>query len=101
MNNKVIQHAQPLVQDDVVPSVMNHGDARHFGPYGRLGSILGAVGISVIVRADSVLRVGIHQFMCLVPVNISSMTSQDPKSRTEGAVGPKNGVSQFQGCVLT
>lgn len=44
-------------------SVMNHGDARHFVPYGRLGGILGAVGISVVVRVDSVQRVGIHRFM--------------------------------------
>jgi hypothetical protein len=27
-------------QGDPVPSVMNHGDARHFGPYERLGSNL-------------------------------------------------------------
>jgi len=74
MDNKVIQHAQPLVQGDAVPSVMNHGDARHFGPYWRLGSILGTVGIGVILRADSVLRVGIHRFMCLVPVDISPRT---------------------------
>jgi hypothetical protein len=52
MNNEVIQHAQPRMQGDAEPSVMNHGDARHFRPYGRLWSILGAVGISVIVRAD-------------------------------------------------
>jgi hypothetical protein len=78
MNNKVIQHAQVLVQSSAVPSVMNHGDARHFGPYGRLGSSLGTVGISVIVRANSVLRAGIHRFMCLVPANISSMSPQDP-----------------------
>ena len=96
MNNKVIQHAQPLVQGDAVPSVINHGDARHFGLYGRLGSVLGAVGIGEMVRVDSVLRVGIHLFRCLVPANISSMTPQDPRIWTEGAVGPKNGVSQFQ-----
>jgi hypothetical protein len=83
------------VQGDAVPSVMNHGDARHFGLYGRLGSILGAVGISVIVRVDSVLRQGIRRFMCLVPANISSTTPQDPKIRTEGAVEPKSGVSQI------
>jgi hypothetical protein len=81
------------VQGDAVPSVMNHGDARHFGPYGRLGSILGTVGI--IVRADSVLRVGIHRFTCLVSANISCITPQDPKIRTEGAVEPKSGVSQI------
>jgi hypothetical protein len=34
IKNKVVQHAQPLAQGDVVPSVMNHGDARHFRPYG-------------------------------------------------------------------
>jgi hypothetical protein len=89
MNNKVIQHAQPLVRGDV-PSVMNHGDDRHFGPYERLGSISGAAGISVIVRVDSVLRQGIRRSMCLVPANIPSMTPQDPKIRTEGAVWPRN-----------
>jgi hypothetical protein len=36
MNNKVIQHAQPLVQGDVVPSVMNHGDAPISGHMGDL-----------------------------------------------------------------
>jgi len=88
MNNEVIQHAQPLVQGDVVPSVMNHGDARHFRPYGRLESILGIVSISVIVRADSVLRVGVHLFKCLVPADIPSMTTprpQDPDRRSRRA----------------
>ena len=56
MKSKVIQYAQPLVQGVAVPSVMNHGDARHFEPYVRLGSIWGTVGISasVIVGALSV-----------------------------------------------
>jgi hypothetical protein len=70
---------KPLVQGDAVPSVMNHGDARHFRPYGRLGSILGTMDISVMVGTYSVLRVGTHRFMCLVPANISSMTPQDPR----------------------
>ena len=39
---------------------MNHGEARHFEPYGPVERILGTVGISVIVGADSVLSVGIH-----------------------------------------
>lgn len=88
MNNEVIQYAQPLVQGEAVPSVINHGDARHSRPCGRLESILGIVGISVIVRADSVMRVGIHLFMCLVPANIPSMTTprpQDPDRRSRTA----------------
>ena len=79
MKHRVVQHAQPLVQGDAVPSVMNHGDARHFRPHGCLGSILGTVGISVIVRADSVLRVGIHRLMCLVSSDISKFDT--PRSR--------------------
>jgi hypothetical protein len=77
------------LQGDAVPSVMNHGDARHFRPYGRLWSILGAVGISVMVRADWVAETGDPSIHVLVPANISSMTPQDPENRTEGAVAEK------------
>lgn len=43
---------------------------------------------------------GIHRFMWSVSTNIY-LKNDNPKTRTGGAVGPKNVVSQFQALILT